>query len=85
MNDIEKLRVLLPHWKEHNAEHASEFLTWAGRARAAGKERFAMHIEAAAQKMEAANQDLEEAIEHVGEADDTLAHNHSHPHHDHLH
>lgn len=33
MNDIEKLRVLLPHWIEHNAEHADEFLTWAERAR----------------------------------------------------
>jgi hypothetical protein len=28
-NDIEKLKILLPHWIEHNQEHAQEFRTWA--------------------------------------------------------
>ena len=27
VTDLEKLRVLLPHWVEHNAEHAAEFHT----------------------------------------------------------
>lgn len=31
-NDVEKLKVLLPHWIEHNQEHAQEFRTWAKRA-----------------------------------------------------
>jgi endo-1,4-beta-mannosidase len=68
MSDIEKLGVLLPHWVEHNAEHVNSFRTWAERARAAGEEHLAVHIEAAAQKVEAANRDLEVAIEHLGEA-----------------
>ena len=25
MTDIEKLRVLLPHWREHNVSHADDY------------------------------------------------------------
>ncbi|HEY47041.1 MAG TPA: hypothetical protein G4O14_09690 [Anaerolineae bacterium] len=31
-NDVEKLKILLPHWIKHNQEHAQEFRTWAERA-----------------------------------------------------
>ena len=30
MTGRDKLRALLPHWIEHNAEHAAEFRLWAG-------------------------------------------------------
>ncbi len=76
-----KLRVLLPHWIEHNGEHAESFCTWAGRARAAGDAHLAAHIEEAARKIEAANRDLEGALEHIGAA----ASDHAHLHHDHAH
>ena len=46
MNEIEKLRLLLPHWQAHNQEHAGEFHTWAERARALGEAHLAAHIEA---------------------------------------
>ena len=29
MNELEKLRVLIPHWIEHNEEHAGEYRRWA--------------------------------------------------------
>lgn len=29
MNKVEKLRVLLPHWIDHNQDHAQEFKAWA--------------------------------------------------------
>ena len=32
MIEIDKLRMLLPHWIEHNAEHAAEFKRWADQA-----------------------------------------------------
>lgn len=32
MEEIDKLRVLFPHWIEHNSEHAGEFREWAERA-----------------------------------------------------
>ena len=85
MNDIEKLRVLLPHWIEHNAEHAGEFLTWAERARKAGKDHATEHIKAAAQKMKDANRDLQSVIEHLGGAADAPVHDHDHTHHHHDH
>lgn len=75
-----KLRVLLPHWIEHNGEHAGSFCTWAERARAVGDGHLAVHIEEAARKIEAANQDLEGALEHIGAAAGDHAHlDHEHP------
>jgi hypothetical protein len=38
MTELDKLRALLPHWIEHNAEHAAEFRNWAEKARATGWE-----------------------------------------------
>ena len=61
MNEVKKLRVLLPHWIEHNGEHANEFRKWAGRA---GPARDALL--AAAHLLEAANARLQEALGQLG-------------------
>ncbi len=37
MNDLEKLAKLLPHWMEHNDEHAENYRGWARRASALGR------------------------------------------------
>ena len=58
MNEIEKLQVLLPHWIEHNQEHANEFRKWAAQAGEAGTD-----ITNASQHLETANQFLQAAIE----------------------
>lgn len=63
MNEIEKLRVLLPHWIEHNEEHAAEFRQWAKRAGEAGVE-----IIAAAHQMESVNRSLRAALKKLGGA-----------------
>lgn len=34
--EMEKLRILLKHWIEHNHEHAETYIEWAERAKAAG-------------------------------------------------
>jgi hypothetical protein len=77
MSDVEKLRVLLPHWIAHNGEHAEEFREWADRAGAAAED-----IRAAAELVEEANARLERALEQLG---GPLAHHHHHhdphPHH----
>ena len=78
---LARLRVLLPHWIEHNAEHAHSFSTWAAKARAAGDEHLAVYVEEAARKIEAANRDLEDVMEHVGAAKSDYAHIH-HEHSD---
>ena len=59
--DLEKLRVLLPHWIEHNAEHADEFRMWAERGKKAGED-----ILEAAQHLELANQALKKALDKLG-------------------
>lgn len=76
---LSKLRVLLPHWIEHNAEHAESFRKWADRARAAGDKHLAVHIEEAARRIEAANDDLEGVLQHIG----TGASDHTHQEHSH--
>jgi len=65
--DLEKLRVLLPHWIEHNAEHAAEFREWAERARAAGQEGPASDIALAAEELGWANERLTAALEKLGQ------------------
>jgi hypothetical protein len=62
MTDQDKLRALLPHWIEHNDEHAAEFRTWAERARAAGQDEVAEEIDTAAKELGWVNEALAEAL-----------------------
>lgn len=62
MNEKEKLRVLIPHWIEHNYEHAAEFRRWADQAGRAAPE-----LVAAADAIAAANESLTAALEKLGE------------------
>jgi hypothetical protein len=64
--DLDKVRKLLPHWMEHNAEHAGEFREWAERARQAGAPEAADHILQAAAAMEQSNQHLKAALAGLG-------------------
>jgi hypothetical protein len=64
--DEDKLRVLLPHWIEHNAEHAAEFGLWAERARAAGQDEVAEEIELAATELGWVNEALKAALDKLG-------------------
>ena len=70
MNEVEKLRVLIPHWIEHNNEHASEFQRWAETTSKAAPD-----LLAAAEVMQQVNRTLEIALEKLGGA---LPHPHSH-------
>ena len=61
--DMEKLQVLINHWIEHNEEHADEFMKWAERARAAGKDAVYDDILKAIGKLRDANSNLRAALE----------------------
>lgn len=63
----EKLKMLLPHWMEHNDEHADEFRTWAERARAAGRGAAAEEIETAAKQLGWVNDALRAALGALGQ------------------
>jgi len=77
MDDLQKLRVLLPHWIEHNDEHAAEFDLWAERARAAGQEEVAEEVALAAKQLGWVNEALTAALEKLG---GPAGHAHDHPH-----
>ncbi len=63
---IKKLRVLLPHWIEHNNNHIAEFRKWEGEASAASGEEVALLLDKAICDMEKAGKSLSEALEKVG-------------------
>ncbi|MBC8448426.1 MAG: hypothetical protein H8D78_11815 [Chloroflexi bacterium] len=63
MTDLAKLQVLLPHWIEHNDEHAAEFQEWAERARTVGQEGVAEEISLAAKQLGWVNEALAAAVE----------------------
>jgi hypothetical protein len=67
-SDEDKLRALLPHWIEHNDEHAAEFRRWAEKAEAAGLEQAAEEIKLAAKQLAWVNEALSAALETLGNA-----------------
>ena len=62
-DDLTKLRILLPHWIEHNEDHAASFERWVAKARELGREETAQRIEEAVERMAACNQALRAALE----------------------
>jgi hypothetical protein len=66
-DDLTKLRILLPHWIEHNGEHAESFQEWAGKAREMELEETARRIEEAVEGMKASNEALSAALKALEE------------------
>jgi hypothetical protein len=66
MNDVNKLRTLLPNWVEHNAEHAAEVRKWAERVQQVGEDSAAQGIVFAANALETANDALQVALKQLG-------------------
>jgi nickel/cobalt exporter len=66
MNELEKLRILLPHWVEHNAEHANEFRTWAERLQLAGEADVAERLLVAAALLDNAHDLLSKLQDEIG-------------------
>jgi len=61
MKELEKLRILIPHWIEHNEEHANEFRRWAQKS---GD--ISGSIMAAADSITQANEYLDSALKELG-------------------
>lgn len=78
MKELEKLRVLLPHWIEHNNGHEAECTKWAEIARKEGKEDVAHYITDAVKTMQEVNGLLEKALDAAGGP--PAGHHHQHHH-----
>ncbi len=78
MSEVEKLRVLLPHWMEHNNGHEAECIKWSEIARQEGNESVADYLDAAVKAMSEVNALLNKALDKAGGATEHHHHHHSH-------
>ncbi|OGQ98851.1 MAG: hypothetical protein A2521_11135 [Deltaproteobacteria bacterium RIFOXYD12_FULL_57_12] len=85
MTDLDKLRVLLPHWIEHNRGHLAEFRKWATMAGSSATPQAAMLLEQAAARLAEADVALAQALVQLGGAVPDSPHPHHHDHDDHHH
>lgn len=76
--ELEKLRILLPHWIEHSHSHQEEFQKWAKTAEQEGEATAASEIKKALEAMSTADTALTKALESLG---GQLAGHHHHHHH----
>jgi nickel/cobalt exporter len=67
-SEIEKLKILLNHWIEHNKQHGEEFREWAEKARALGEVAVQKEMLGAAQYMDKASESLLRALEELNKA-----------------
>lgn len=67
MDDLGKLQLLLPHWIEHNKEHAQEFHTWAERMEGIDKADLAESLLAAAASLQQASDHLSKLLNKLGQ------------------
>jgi hypothetical protein len=87
MDNVEKLRVMLQHWIEHNKGHVEEFEKWRKIMAEEGHPLLAEHITEAVKSMAAVNAQLGKALHEAGgpKADSEEDHHHHHGHHHHHH
>ena len=85
MDNVEKLRVMLQHWIEHNKGHMEEFEKWRATMTGEGKTSLAGHIAKALEMMAGMNEELHQALHEAGghHHDDADHHHHHHHHHHH--
>ncbi len=62
MDDLEKLKRLLPHWMEHNDEHAKTYKDWAEKMSSLGKKELSGTLMAIHQESRKLRSLFEEAL-----------------------
>lgn len=82
MEGLEKLRILLQHWIDHNKGHAEEYEKWRHVAAHEGGAKLAAHIGGAVEEMAKVNDLLAKALQEAGGPVDA-DHHHDHHHHHH--
>lgn len=75
--NTEKLRILLPHWIEHNHSHGAEFEKWAETIRKEGQNEVAELIDKAIASMKDTDTILSDVLQKIG---GPMAGHHHHQH-----
>lgn len=83
MDNVEKLRVILQHWIDHNKGHVEEFEKWRHTMEHDGQKELADHITEAVKSMAEVNASLGKALHSAGGPKDDGGDHHHHHHHDH--
>ena len=84
MDSIDKLRVLLKHWIDHNGGHVQEFDKWRDVMAGEGNDAMAAALVKAMEQMDAVSATLNDALDELGgPAESSEHHHHHHHHHDH--
>ena len=85
MDNLDKLRVMLQHWIEHNKGHMEEFEKWHATMNDEGRTSLASHIHRTIELMGSVNMELDKALQEAGGAkhDDDHHHHHHGGHHHH--
>lgn len=85
MDNVEKLRVMLQHWIEHNKGHVEEFEKWRKLMADEGQSSLAENITEAVKTMAALNAQLGKALHEIGGPNSRGDHDHHEHEHDHHH
>jgi molecular chaperone GrpE (heat shock protein) len=82
MENVEKLRVLLQHWIDHNKGHVEEFENWRKIMADEGQQSLSAHITQAIKTMAEVNAELAKALHEVGgpKSGEDSGHHHHHDH-----
>jgi len=77
-DQLDKLRILLPHWIEHSHSHQAEFDKWQDVCKDQGAGEAAEQIDKALKAMKEADHALGHALELLGGAKEGHHHHHHH-------
>ena len=83
MDNIDKFRVILKHWIDHNGGHVSEFDKWRDLMEKEGKNKIVESLDEAKRRMDSISELLGSMLEDLGGAADDDHHHHHHHHHHH--
>ncbi|GAB6191842.1 hypothetical protein [Desulfocastanea catecholica] len=81
MDNVEKLRVMLQHWIDHNKGHVEEFEKWRKLMADEGQVSLAENITEAVKTMATLNAQLGKALHEIGGPNSQGHHEHDHGHH----
>lgn len=87
MDDIQKSKVRLAHWIEHNVDHLKGYEEVAGLLEREGKQTAALMIRKGIESIKSANREFEQALQELsGPGEEAVHHSHGRGHdHGHKH